>query len=277
MGHLAQDVLYSTRCGTVLVHVWKNGGTMLEDFLTSEHNTACKFAIQYDGSPHRVPASSWGVTGRMRAAMGRLAADRSLRWSAFVREPTARFLSGFHEHLDRAGFRSSYPLIPDFSALVRKAVHYTNGTSQGHPRTMEVLANLTLAPMLHLLERMVETELTRPEPEDPFAGSKEWLAQFHLAPQMSFLTNWGGELLPLQYVGRLDAVQEELGFVLQEPNLSQITRKHHFDLGRVESISTEVLAQHQRLQRAICKLMLVDYCCLGFDLPRACSNISCIR
>jgi hypothetical protein len=196
MGHVTHDVLLSWQCLFVLVHVWKNAGSAMEQFLRGElknrSSAGCKIDSIHDWSPHRV-LGQVGVTHRARSAMSSLVRHQRMRWVAFTRDPTERFMSGFHEIFGRH----------------KEVLLHAN-------------QNLDMEQWVRQLTRFVESEYDRtPNISRHGCGTESWRVNFHVAPQVSFLSDWDGKPLPVTYLGVLIASKKSWPLYWQTPHFHQ--------------------------------------------------------
>merc|ERR1712032_726873 len=141
------------------------------------------------------------------------------------------------------------------------------------------------------LRRASKEELNQPNPAS--LSNQSYLASMlvemladsndqHFALQYQFLIDSRGEKIDLDYIGMADNLEEELKFIFRYPGLtvdSQASGPRHvkapskyagFQIYRIDVDSLPDWA----VQR-VCSRYVVDYCCLGFEFPTACRNLSC--
>ena len=142
---------------------------------------------------------------------------------------------------------------------------------------------------LHALEAFVDGELavTPGAPELPGGWRSAFERDFHVAPQVAFLTREG---VPhkLDYIGGY--VDDELRLRTELSFLGLINESSMAALPLVHGkMSKVILASRRvqvdelrrpddrlaaRVQRKVCRLMIADYCCLGYPFPPACLDFA---
>jgi hypothetical protein len=319
-GFTTNSLLWSASCKCALIHVWKNGGTASQRYLmgnrssSSSASTARGMATRscsdwqaiFDSSSYAVNSTSAGTTARTRKLIaGVLSSNRSpYHVSALIRDPTARYVSSFLEVA---------------SAMQRaEAKGWSNwwasgGWWRGGKRPSGKAA------LLDAFERFAEHELSF----TPYASQQEadrqkvFARNFHAAPQAVFLSNFRGEALRVDYLGRAEQLRLELAWMVNRSTsrsghhhhpfmpasitataataivpaataaLSRATTTaaaataeseslpivHHTAFAAQRPLSAEDVAERPRLQRMICKLVRIDYCCFGFPWPPACAGM----
>ena len=204
---------------------------------------------------------------------------------ALTREPTGRFLSGYHEHFvhgcsDIKCARRKLAAL-DRTAMVRQGFGKPNDTEQ-----------LSIIGRLQALEAFVDYQLawTPATAALQVRRHAHFERDFHLAPQVAFLISRNGTPLKLDYIA--GSVEEEarfrmelsyLGFFSASteyaklPHVSGKNSSFRLPFRRVSTDELSHPSNHTarlavRLQRKICRLMLADYCCLGYSFPSACAE-----
>lgn len=215
--HMTMDFMYSrpaTRCPMAIIHIWKNAGTATERELrrraaATRHQShqsvrtrnACEqqWGVEFDWRPWWTPGRAMGSTPRIRRRMHAILHDRANYIAAFVRDPIDRFLSGFYEIIAR--------LAEQKPQMV--------GSQRVEAGAWE--APRTRAALLSTLDRLLDSELAfSPPAQNVTDAQKEWLRNFHLAPQVTFLSSWEGERFRLDYLGRSERLSTELSFLLHD-------------------------------------------------------------
>lgn len=268
-------VLFESRpCRVRLFGVWKASHTLIETLLIpiagARNTSTCAFA----------PCGCWteridytaGSLVHMRPSRtrnARLEHLTAVRQSetffsvALTREPSERFLSGYHEHYSR-------------TAEARQARRASNETSL-HAR-------------LAALEEFVDKELSKvPATTALRPGDQNFERDWHVAPQVAFLTNGTGEPHRIDYVashiGDAYRLHRELAFVgvvsnqsdelsyMRGKNSSIVVESRRIGLGELVE-ATNASSASMRVLRKICWAMRVDYCCLGYAFPSVCSDFT---
>jgi hypothetical protein len=224
--------------GAMMPHIFKSGGTMMMQVVR-----------QHGGQVSTI--FNRGTKYSKRDIVKQYSAFEGFR-AALVKDPLRRSLSSFHELMSRR------------YSPTRIGRHLTK-------QEMRDLANQTFLIDIYRqeLEHTAKNGVQRPG-VSPHA---------HFSPQMSFLLGNEGEKLPLDYIGLADDAPQELEFISRIPGLAEtVTYKSGpggQQFGNFFRIDQKLIPED--LVRVACGVYIVDYCCLGFDLPPACRDMSCSR
>jgi hypothetical protein len=164
------------------------------------------------------------------------------------------------EFFDPAWFRT---------AVVRDPMsRVVSSFNEVHRRT-DVPANTT-ADMLRSLVLVLDTMEDNPtqNPENIVANGQHFLSQ------VQFMLDDEGNKLPMDYIGQLTNLQDEMAFVLGAPHLTLEVRHGPTDEQEMRGLRETDLSVE--MQRAVCRLYRDDYCCFGFDWPEVCrGHVTC--
>jgi len=155
------------------------------------------------------------------------------------------------------------------TAVVRDPMSRVVSSFNEVKRRAALLANTT-ADMLSSLARILETM-----EDNPTQNAETIVASgHHFSSQVQFLLDDEGNKLPMDYIGQLTNLQDEMAFVLGAPHLTLEVRHGPTDEQEMRGLRETDLSVE--MQRAVCRLYRDDYCCFGFDWPEACrGEIAC--
>eukprot|EP00404_Azadinium_spinosum_P035024 CAMPEP_0180650290 /NCGR_PEP_ID=MMETSP1037_2-20121125/52134_1 /TAXON_ID=632150 /ORGANISM="Azadinium spinosum, Strain 3D9" /LENGTH=188 /DNA_ID=CAMNT_0022675585 /DNA_START=45 /DNA_END=608 /DNA_ORIENTATION=+ len=91
----------------------------------------------------------------------------------------------------------------------------------------------------------------------------------HFVSQAALLAEMGGAKFPMDYLGRFDNIETELGFVFRIPNRVHLN-VHHGPTDPLFRIKKTLLTEE--VTQLICKYYIDDYCCFGFAFPEPCKR-----
>jgi hypothetical protein len=105
------------------------------------------------------------------------------------------------------------------------------------------------------------------------AMKKYLLTVEHFSPQSTTLHEWKP-----QFIGYLESFRshwEELQIFISRrvPYISQYQHITESDPFRVNAVVSRILRQRQPYARAICRLLMSDFLCLGHSLPKECEDM----
>lgn len=299
-GFVTHSLLWSPTCKVALVHVWKNAGTAAHRFLLVANRSTSSlsrraaglgercldFETIFDSSSYAVNGTA-GTTARTRSTIRRVLTQRASTAhrqepgyfvAALIRDPSARYVSSFLEAA---------------SAMQRReASAWHNWWTAGNWWSAHASNNKTA--LLDALERFVQHESSfEPFSTQQDADSQRVFARnFHAAPQAVFLSDWRGVPIHVDHLGRVDSLRAELELLLNrrrsstevtagpaasrtEDTTSRLPTVHHSALAAKRPLSAADLLTRPGLQRRICAILRVDYCCFGFEWPSACTGMTC--
>ena len=208
---------------------------------------------------------------RKRAAMHAALHNTSLVVAALVRDPTARLLSGFHEIV--GGWTPAKDRVANYSWLFEG-----RAAARDDVAGSVAAAASSRAALLATFDRFLDFQLSFVPSLPLGASTANFVRNFHVAPQMSFLSSYSGERLRVDRLGSLArGIDEELSSLLggQGQGRVRAQRAHHLRKPLAVQLSLDDVAGDGALQRKICLLVRVDFCCLGFRWPAACANLTC--
>jgi len=262
-GHPFFNLIVSQKCELRLFPIWKASSTLLAAMLTAPGCEALPCACMQLLIDH-TPSSTSDIPSRSRTRAARLRNQHTILSTAgffsvaLTREPTGRFLSGYHEHFIIK--HSKHAELPERSLTM---------SQEGR---------------LRALEHFVDEELAF-VPASPALGRgfrPEWERDPHVAPQVTFLTTPAGAPHRIDYIGVMPSTYDEL---ISLRVLHNMTAPLPYVRGKNSTVVMEsrrvhpadlVTANATRLQRKICWLMQADYCCLGYRFPTACADMSAL-
>jgi hypothetical protein len=224
------------------MHIYKNAGSTIEDVL---HQKGGQGFQHGDAEGHY-----------SQDALREMIKNEPWFRTAIVRDPMDRAVSAFHEVKARMGTPELFDVLPE----EMRSEYARAGYEQG------CLPNGTglLDDFQKMLDNFEQDE--NPEKRVPFG--------FHFLTQTHFVTDEQGEKLPLDYIGDFKDLLREEKFLMKDENLELPHNSGPFDAKepdcRVENAKLPL-----QLQRSICRIYLDDYCCFGFPLPEACSDMVC--
>ena len=267
--HQFFNLLASPECEVRLFGVFKVGTTFLTNLVVTKGarirrrphvHSRCRTVEEWRDHSARADKNNASHLATERAKYARLVQQTTSYFSAaLTREPTERFLSGYHEHF----------------------VHFLRTPGQ-----VAVRPNATRSARLESLERFVDRELTLAPASS--ADGRHFSRDFHVAPQVTFLTDWLGRPHRIDYIGagvgdseRMRRELHFLGLMNASGSLPRVT-----GAGRPAVVEDNFRRVHAhevagggdataRLQRKICTLLIADYCCLNYSFPPACAGLTC--
>jgi hypothetical protein len=111
-----------------------------------------------------------------------------------------------------------------------------------------------------------------------FADLVESSSKTHFLPQMAFLVdNSGRTPFHLNHLGSTDDVQQELVSLFGLPADLSVPHMSGPRCGQLykNAFRVDISTLPENAIRSVCKRYAVDYCCLGYEFPRACRDMSC--
>jgi hypothetical protein len=244
--HLCR-LLFLQSAGVMQMHVYKNGGTTIQ----SAHQAKGSDAAQF---PHGNKPGHYS-----QDFLKDLINSETWFRTALVRDPMDRALSAFKEVKARLGnaiiFNTTFPPGSKKAAAYAR-LGYHNDCTIGETGLLDDFER-----MLNFIEHD-----DNPSHHVPFG--------YHFLTQTHFMIDEDGNKFPLDYIGQSNNLLGEEKFLMRDENL-QLDYKS----GPMNSNAAECRIDKAklpvRLQRSICRVYLDDYCCFGFALPEACSDMVC--
>jgi hypothetical protein len=99
-------------------------------------------------------------------------------------------------------------------------------------------------------------------------------AGYHFLTQTHFMIDQSGSKYPLDYIGDASDMLREEQFILQDTHLQL---EHHSGPTGLDAPNCRIEKTDLPvgLQQLICRVYIDDYCCYGFALSGACSDMVC--
>ena len=297
-GFVTHSLLWSPTCKVALVHVWKNAGTAAHRFLLVANRSTSSlsrraaglgercldFETIFDSSSYAVNGTA-GTTARTRSTIRRVLTQRASTAhrqepgyfvAALIRDPSARYVSSFLEAASAMQRREASAGTTGGRRAIggqhmppttrpRSLMHWSDSCNMrahlSHSRR-----NRTLTPR----ECLREISTPRRRPCFSRIGGA--------CPSTS--TTWGAWIAArraeLLLNRRRSSTEVTAGPAASrtEDTTSRLPTVHHSALAAAAAERSRS-ADAAGLQRRICAILRVDYCCFGFEWPSACTGMTC--
>ena len=157
--------------------------------------------------------------------------------------------------------------------------------------------NLSRSSLLATLDRFLDSQLAFKPPAQAYPSLANWARNFHAAPQLTFLSTYGGKRHNLHQLGNVQTLHSDLAQLLPPGALTKqrdqasysaaarttpeawdplIAVAHHpTNHTLVQRLAAGDVLGSPALTRKLCHLLLADFCCFNFALPHACAGMPC--
>lgn len=240
-GHGTKEVAMEPKSSTSFIHVFKNAGTTINKAVLDHGG----FLFTGWRSKARAPLKEEQhflnrtlQNGRTKKFISERIHDKRWLQVAFARDPMQRVLSAFHEMEKR------------------------------HEPNKEISHDELLAKFVDTVDRL------HSNPNLPCNSTEYGVGGVHFMLQTNFLINEFGDKYPIDYIGHMKHMAQELPHLLEDPKYK--VEIHHGphnsnNYGAEEAASLFRLKESDlplETKKKIWTLYKDDYCCLGMDFPK---------